>query len=61
MHASEPNAELRRRCRDCHQLFTVSPGEIRFMQRRDLALPKRCPRCRDAARLKRESEMINAR
>ena len=36
------------RCKDCHSEFTISYNEVQFFARKELALPKRCKKCRDA-------------
>lgn len=35
-------------CRDCGKDFVLSRGEVEFYVQRDLALPRRCERCRRA-------------
>lgn len=33
-------------CKDCGETFTITAGEQEFYENRDLALPKRCRKCR---------------
>jgi hypothetical protein len=48
-----PDDQLRTCC-DCDREFVLHGGEIRFFERQDLPLPKRCPNCRRANRERRD-------
>jgi hypothetical protein len=49
-------------CRDCGERFVWTGGEQRFYERKALAPPKRCARCRDDAReLRRTLNMGGSR
>lgn len=42
--------DVARGCRDCRQVFLLRPKDVRWFERRDMALPTHCPRCREARR-----------
>lgn len=39
-------------CADCQCNFTVTSGERSFYESKGLSIPKRCPRCRKARKLR---------
>lgn len=41
------NRSIRRRCLDCGEEFMISPRSQEYYQENDLALPKRCKKCRN--------------
>ncbi|MDE6500619.1 MAG: zinc-ribbon domain-containing protein [Ruminococcus sp.] len=46
-------------CKQCHQEFELTDSEIRFYNRKNLSLPKRCKRCREINRKMSYSENGN--
>jgi hypothetical protein len=47
-------------CTDCRTAFTIDVGEQRFFEARGYSLPKRCPACRQAKRIKHELEQAQS-
>jgi ribosomal protein L33 len=45
-------------CRDCGAKFYFTDDEAKFYSERGLEIPKRCPRCRNIAKISRK-ETVN--
>lgn len=51
---------MKRICKECGQEFELTQGEINFYNSKNLALPKRCKKCRDGSKTETITENINS-